>query len=125
MEKPFSTLSAMQGSSSLLMLPFSFPGFEIQEISVDGARLCISAHSTSPTAECPTCHQISQRLHSYYLRSPADLPVSGQTVRLKLRVSRFRCQKRQCKQQTFAERFPETLAAHAQRTYRLTAILTL
>jgi transposase len=107
------------------MLPFVFPGFEIQEVYVDGTRLCISARSTSPTAECPTCHQISTRLHSYYLRSPADLPVSGQIVHLKLRVRRFRCQNPQCKQQTFAERFPQTLAAHAQRTQRLTAIMTL
>jgi transposase len=51
--------------------------------------------------------------------------VSAQTVRLKLRVRRFRCQNSQCAQQTFAERFPETLAAHAQRTQRLTAILAL
>jgi transposase len=107
------------------MLPFSFPGFEIQEVSVEGSRLCISARSTSPTAECPTCHQISTRLHSYYLRSPTDLPVSGQTVHLKLRVRRFRCQNPQCTQQTFAERFPETLAVHAQRTQRLRAILSL
>ena len=86
---------------------------------MDGFQLCISARSTSPTAECPTCHQISKRLHSYYLRSPADLPVSGQTVQLELRVRRFRCQNQQCKQQTFAERFPDTVAAHAQRTHRL------
>ena len=84
------------------MLPFSFPGFEIQEVRVDGSQLCISARSTSPTAECPTCHQMSKRLHSYYLRSPADLPVSGQTVQLELRVRRFRCQNQQCKQQTEA-----------------------
>ena len=92
---------------------------------MDGVILCVSARSSSPTAECPTCHQISTRLHSYYLRSPADLAVSGQTVRLKLRVRRFRCQNEQCKQQTFAERFPGTLGAHAQRTQRLTALLTL
>ena len=107
------------------MLPFSFAGFEIQEVSVDGVLLCVSARSTSPTAECPTCHQISTRLHSYYLRSPADLAVSGQTVRLKWRVRHFRCQHQQCKQQTFAERFPGTLGAPAQRTPRLTALLTL
>ena len=107
------------------MLPFSFPGFEIQEVSVDGTRLCILARSTRATAECPSCHQLSARVHSYYLRSPADLPVSGQTVHLKLQVRRFRCQNPHCKQQTFAERFPQTLAAHAQRTHRLATILTL
>ena len=107
------------------MLPFSLPGFTIQEISVVGTKVCISASSTSPTAACPACHQISSRLHSYYLRSPTDLPVSGQTVSLKLRVRRFRCQNQQCKQQTFAERFPDALAVHAQRTLRLTTTLTL
>ena len=90
-----------------------------------GTRVCISASSTNPTAACPVCHQISSRLHSYYLRSPADLPVSGQTVHLKLRVRRFRCQNPQCAQQTFVERFPETLSVHAQRTQRLTGTLTL
>ena len=125
MGKPFSSPSTIQGESLLLMLPFAFPGFEIQEVRVDGSRLSISARSTSPTAECPTCHQISKRLHSYYLRSPADLPMSGQTVHLELRVRRFRCQNEQCAQQTFAERFPETLAVHAQRTQRLTGTLTL
>jgi transposase len=107
------------------MLPFAFPGFEIQEVSVDGALLCISARSTSSTAEWPRLPSDFYRLHSYYLRSPADLAVSGQTVRLQLHVRRFRCQNSQCKQQTFAERFPGTLAAHAQRTHRLRTHLTL
>ncbi len=30
------------------MLPFSFPGFEIQKVSIDGARLCLSARATGP-----------------------------------------------------------------------------
>jgi hypothetical protein len=63
------------------MLPFSLPGFEIQEVSVVGTRLSISASSTSPTAACPACHQSSARLHSYYLRSPADLPAGEWTDR--------------------------------------------
>jgi transposase len=107
------------------MFPFSLPGFAIQEISMIGTRVCVCASSTSPTATCAACHQISNRLHSYYLRSPADLPMSGHSVRLKLRVRRFRCQNQQCAQQTFAERFPETLSVHAQRTQRLTGTLTL
>ena len=65
------------------MLPNSFPGFKIQEVRVDESGLSISARSTSPTAARTACHQISQRLHSYSLRTPADLPVGGQNVRLK------------------------------------------
>ena len=73
----------------------------------------------------PDLPSILPRLHSSYLRSPADLAVSGQTVRLKLRVRRFRCQNQQCKQQTTARTVPGTLGAHAQRTHRLTALFTL
>jgi hypothetical protein len=50
--------------------------------------------------------------------------MSGRTVRLVLRVRRFRCQNSACQQQTFAERCPEVVALHAQRTKRLTASIT-
>jgi transposase IS204/IS1001/IS1096/IS1165 family protein len=102
MKKLFTQPIKIQGYILLLMFPFSLPGFAIQEISVNGTRVSVSARSTSPAARCPACHQISNRLHSYYLRSPADLPLSGLGVRLELRVRRFRCQNQQCTQQTTA-----------------------
>lgn len=74
---------------------------------------------------CPACHQVSDRVHSYYIRVPYDLPISGQVVQLQLRVRRFRCQNQHCQQQTFAERIPEVVATHAQRTARLMTTLTL
>src|SRR5436190_21860028 len=82
------------------MLPFPLPGFEVQEILSTEAAITIMACATKPTATCPACQQESHRLHSYYTRSPADLPVSGLTVRLSLRVRRFRCQNPECQQQT-------------------------
>src|SRR5450755_746458 len=83
----------------------------------------IGAPAQQPTATCPHCQHPSQSIHSYYQRSPQDLPVSGKTVRLVLRVRRFRCQNPTCSQRTFAERRPEVLASHAQRTERLTSAL--
>ena len=44
-----------------------------------------------------------------YVRSPLDLPVSGQTVQLQLQVRRFLFQNKQCKQKTFVERFSDIL----------------
>jgi transposase len=41
-------------------------------------------------------------------------------VRLVLRVRRFRCQNPACQRRTFAERCPEVVNPHAQRTKRLT-----
>jgi transposase len=107
------------------MLPFSLPGFEIQQVSHEGTSLTITARATGATAICPTCQQPSHRIHSYYVRSPQDLPVSGQTIQLILQVRRFRCQNRQCQQQTFVERLPGVLASSARRTVRFNATLSL
>ncbi|MFL5693708.1 MAG: ISL3 family transposase, partial [Ktedonobacteraceae bacterium] len=103
-------------------LPFSFPGFEIQQIVQGETILTITARVSSRTATCPTCQQVSNHVHSYYIRSPQDLPISGRIVQLVLRVRRFRCQNRQCHRQTFAERFPD-LPISARQTSRLGVIL--
>jgi transposase len=101
------------------MLPFSLPGFEIHQVESMLARLRITATASSSTAICPACQHASHRVHSYYVRSPQDLPVSGQPVQLLLRVRRFRCQNRFCPQQTFVERLPEVIPFYARRTKRL------
>ncbi len=107
------------------MLPFLLPGFEIQEISVTEAEITVTACATSKTAVCPACQQSSSRLHSFYTRMPADLPVSGQAVRLSLRVRRFRCQNQACQKRTFVEPLPEVVARSARQTKRLRATLKL
>lgn len=107
------------------MLPFSFPGFAVQQVWCGETSLTITACAISPTAICPSCQQVSRRIHSYYRRSPQDLPVSGQPVHLILQVRRFRCQNQRCSRRTFAERLPEVLSVHARRTARLETILDL
>jgi transposase len=107
------------------MLPFSLPGFEIHQVGSALARLSITAIASSHTSICPACQHVSHRVHSYYIRSPQDLPVSGQPVQLILRVRRFRCQNRSCTQQTFVERLPEVVPFYARRTKRLLTLHTL
>jgi len=109
----------------LRTLPFALPGFELLEISCGEATLIITARAISSEAVCPSCEQISHRVHSYYTRSPADLPVSGQRVQLVLQMRRFRCQHRQCPRQTFVERVPDVVPVQAQRTTRLGIMLDL
>jgi transposase len=109
----------------LRTLPFSLPGFEIQQVSCGQTTLTIRARSISLEAVCPSCEQLSPRVHSYYTRSPADLPVSGQRVQLILQVRRFRCQNRLCQQQTFVERVPDVVPVQARRTTRLGIMLDL
>jgi transposase len=104
------------------MLPFTFAGFEIQHIASSENLLTITARALTPTSACPSCGQASTHVHSYYTRSPQDLPVSGRRVQLVLRVRRFRCQNRRCPQRTFAERLPE-LPVSSRQTTRLGTLL--
>ena len=103
------------------MLPFTFAGFEIQHITSSETLLTITARALTSTSACPSCSQASTHVHSYYTRSPQDLPISGRRVQLVLRVRRFRCPNPQCPQQTFAERLPN-LPVSARQTSRLGAI---
>jgi transposase len=73
------------------------------------------------SAVCPKCAQMSTRIHSRYVRSCADLPWAGRTVRLRLLVRRFFCDNPHCERTTFVEQVPEFLAPSARRTQRLTA----
>ncbi|WP_220201142.1 transposase family protein [Reticulibacter mediterranei] len=106
-------------------IPFQLSGFEIQRVMGDENTLIITAAAQGSVATCPSCGQNSQRVHSYYIRKPYDLAISGQSVQLNLRVRRFRCQNQDCARQTFAERLPEVVAASAQRTVRLTELLSI
>lgn len=106
-------------------IPFRLPGLEIQEVTFGESTLVIVAVATSEAAACPTCGQSSRRIHSYYMRKPRDLPISGLSVQLHLHVRRFRCQNELCARQTFSERLPEVVAVSAQRTLRFTTILSI
>jgi transposase len=104
------------------MLPFTFSGFEIQHMTSNETMLTITARALTSTGICPSCGQETAHVHSYYTRTPQDLPVSGRRVQLVLRVRRFRCPNPQCCRQTFAERLPN-LPVSARQTRRLGAIL--
>ena len=104
------------------MLQFTFAGFEILHIASGENLLTITARALTPTSACPSCDQASTHVHSYYTRSPQDLPISGRRVQLVLWVRRFRCLNAQCPRQTFAERLPQ-LPVSARQTSRLGAIL--
>jgi transposase len=68
---------------------------------------------------------ISSRLHSHYLRTVSDLPWGGRSVRLSLKVRRFRCPEPSCPRSIFVERLPSVVEPYARRTARLREILLL
>jgi transposase len=90
----------------------------IEQVSVtDGVM--ITVHAASPTASCPCCGTICQRVHSHYTRTLHDLPASGRTVHLNVRVRRFFCQESTCQRKIFAERFPSLTLPRVKFTLRL------
>jgi transposase len=91
--------TCLQQEPFLHSIPFSLPGFTVTKVISTEEKLTISATSQAEQAHCPACQQISHRIHSYYQRSPRDLPVSGQAVQLHLRVRRFRCLNSTCPKQ--------------------------
>lgn len=110
----------------MFRLPVSWAGMVVERVlEQEENTLVMEVASTTQIARCPDCKEPSQHIHSYYLRSPQDLPISGYHVRLHLRVRHFRCGNEGCPRKTFAERLPEVVPLHGQRTTRLTATLTL
>lgn len=105
------------------VLPFLLPGFAVDTVRTVDMTLFVEAHSTTPQMACPTCQQLSFRVHSHYCRIPRDLPVTEQAARLVLHVRRFFCDNPACTRRTFAERLPELVPFRAQRTCRLTRTL--
>src|SRR5579859_1228009 len=104
------------------MLQFTFAGFEIQHIASSGTMLTITARACSSMGICPTCGEAPNHVHSYYTRTPQDLPISAQRVELMVRGRRFRCPNSQGRRETVAERLLE-LPGSARRTSRLGIIL--
>lgn len=105
-----------------LLFP-SIADVAVVSVDVDVAIVRVDAHSTSRGANCPQCGSWSARVHSSYLRFPADVPSGGRRVVLCMPVRRFRCLDRVCPRRTFGERTPGLTRKHGQRTERLCSTL--
>ena len=89
------------------------------EVHEEDQVITVGISSRCHTSACPDCGTPSGRIHSSYERHPADLPVSGHSVRLRVAVRRFFCDHDICARTTFAERIPGFLQPYARRTDRL------
>lgn len=96
------------------------PGFAVTQFDDHTTPLTITAIATAAAAPCPQCAVSSAAVHSYYWRTPRDLPIFEAAVHLRLRVRRFRCGNSGCATRTFSEPLPALLAPRAQRTLRCT-----
>ena len=91
----------------------------LRTLRVSSTLVCVEAASRGPSSSCPVCQTPSERVHSYYTRTLADLPCVGRRVVLHLQVRKFRCRNEQCPQHVFAERFPGFVGPKARKTRRV------
>jgi hypothetical protein len=65
----------------LAMWP-TLPGFSIEAIDYQDEGFVIIARANTDSAICPKCKTPSASQHSWYERTPNDLPSIGERVRL-------------------------------------------
>lgn len=69
---------------------------------------------------CPGCAAQTGRVHGYFYRQIADMPVGGRRVLIRLRARRMRCPSLDCPRQTFREQLAGVIERYQRRTVRLT-----
>ena len=99
-----------------VLLPKSL---KFNEAKVEGEKITVKVTTTQAEAACPECGQMSQRVHSGYDRTVADLAWADFRVYVELYVRRLFCDNPGCQRKTFAERVPDFVASFARRSLRL------
>ncbi len=94
-------------------------GIVLQSVHPTETAVVVQIACRHKNAVCPRCEQPSERMHSHYMRTVADLPCGGRRVRLHFVVRKFVCPTRDCPQQIFTERRPEFVQSYARMTNRL------
>jgi transposase len=103
-----------------LLLPSDY---ELEEIGIDGPALVIRAAIHQSAGRCPCCGCLSTSIHGYYRRRLDDLPLSGFTVRIQLKVRRFRCNADHCVRRTFNQEMSALVAPYQRKSARLISSL--
>src|SRR5215472_7497672 len=86
---------------SCLALPASL---HLVSLHPSATSLVVSLACRHLTAACPVCRQPSERIHSHYQRTIADVPCGGRRVLLQVRVRKFVCPTSTCTQQISTEK---------------------
>lgn len=107
--------------TALLRLPAES---QLLNVTVLASAVEVEVRSHRLTSPCPRCRHASERVHSYYTRTVADVPCAGRALRITLRMRKFRCLDRGCPQKVFPERFPDYVRPWARKTLRLVEQMT-
>lgn len=92
----------------------------IEDVEDAGDVIVVRARTRDELVPCPGCGTQTARVHGYYERTAADVPVDGRRVIVKVRMRRLRCPVLGCARQTFREQVPGVLERYQRRIARLT-----
>jgi transposase len=95
-------------------------GLSVTAVTIAADLIGVAATTTGSTGICPVCGTPSDRVHSRYTRTIADLPFRDRRAVLRVTVRRFRCPNAGCERTVFCERVPGLAPAHARHTGPLT-----
>lgn len=110
----------MDHLNAILALPNTF---HLECIIRNNDLFTIVIRSQAKEARCPTCHCVSNSVHSHYWRYLQDLPLSQWPIQLQLRVVRFRCCNPSCVRRTFVEDITAYVPRYSRRTKRAAQLL--
>lgn len=120
--------AAHQQAHCDLLIKHLFPNFFLElvnwHLSHEENHLAIKIKINSRQAICPICNTPTEKIHSYYQRTLADVSWGGLQVYLKLQASKFFCCNQNCFRRIFTQRFPSIVAPWSRRTERLAMQLT-
>jgi transposase len=104
------------------LLPVIPADLVVDHILSNAKQLTILTRPHQQSAACPSCAEVSARVHSFRQRTLRDLPCQGRPVVLRVHLRRFRCLNPACPRQTFVEPLTDAARASARRTKRLAAV---
>lgn len=81
--------------------------------------------TVAPAVACPLCGRQSERVHSRYERTLADLPWNQVAVRIHLRSRKLFCDNPACERIIFTEPLPQLAARYARKTLQLQDVFHL
>ncbi|WP_078888147.1 ISL3 family transposase [Streptomyces sp. NRRL S-118] len=88
----------------------------VERVWVASGVVHIAARTGEWAMACPDCGECSERVHSRYVRSLADLAVGGRPVLIRLSVRRLFCDSPRCGRRTFAEQVEGLTVRYRRRT---------
>ena len=106
-----------------LQVVFGIPGVVFYDSVISDNSILLSARLKAKTAKCTCCGKKSKSIHSSYMRKLTDLSAAGKSVKIILKVRKFRCRNIQCTQTVFSEQHPPLTQKYSRLTSRATHYL--